>query len=159
MARTVLSGLQLPLSKTGRHQSSRSSGCIPIRSHPIPVLPSARHRQERVPPSRPRQTRRSRHAHQGIAQPACAPPCQSAALSSRPRGRIRLASHCAPDPGTRPRRSPDRQHTGRARRGSPCPAIRIPIANRVRAEFVTRKSKLAISPAILLAFPCPPIYS
>jgi len=58
------------------------------------------------PPRRPRQARVHRDSHQGIAQPACAPPCQSVALPRRPRSRIGLASHRAPNPGTRARRSP-----------------------------------------------------
>ena len=37
----MLSGLNLPLSKTGRHQSSRSSRCTPISDQPTPSPPSA----------------------------------------------------------------------------------------------------------------------
>ena len=46
-------------------------------------------------------------AHQSIAQPACPPTCQSAALPCRPGGRLWLASHRAPDPVTGARSAPD----------------------------------------------------
>ena len=45
--------------------------------------------------------------NQGIAQPVGAPPRQSAPLPYRPRGRLWLASHRAPDPLTGLRCSPD----------------------------------------------------
>ena len=68
--RECSAALKLPLSRTGRHQSSRSSRCTPISDHPIPYRP--RHRQDHLPLHRPRRARRHCDAHQGIAEPTAA---------------------------------------------------------------------------------------